>query len=167
MTTNSLLMTCCVIVSTPNGLYLQARAILDSASSASFISERLARSLHLPFIHRVTSITGIATLTCGSTTHSVTTFSGSAVSSLSNQITITAVVIPKVSCDLPVNPVPRDSSWKHIEGIQLADPEFSKPGRVYILLDVDVFVNVLWHGQRIGPLDHLLLSNQVWMGVGW
>ena len=101
-------MTCRVIVSTPNGIYLQARAILDSASFASFISERLARSLHLPFTRCVTSITGIAGLTCGSTTHSVTTFSVFAVSSLSNQITITAVVIPKVTCDLPVpcdNPI--------------------------------------------------------------
>ena len=47
MKTNSLLMTFGVIVSTPNGLYLQARAILNSALSASFISERLVHSLHL------------------------------------------------------------------------------------------------------------------------
>ena len=130
---------------------MQARAILNSASSASFISERLARSLHLLFTRHATSITGIAGLTCGSTTHSVTIFSVSAVSSLSNQITVTAVVIPKVTCDLSVNPVPCDSSWKHIKGIQLADPEFGKPGRVDILLGVDVFVNVLQHGRRIGP----------------
>ena len=141
MKTNFLLMTYRVIVSAPNGLYLQARAILDSASSASFFSERLAYILHLPFTHHVTSI--VAGLTCESTTHSVTTVSVSAVSSLSNQITIPAVVIPKVTYDLYVNPVPRDSCWKHIEGIQLADPEFGKPGRVDILLGVDVFVNVL------------------------
>ena len=118
MKTNSLLMTCRVIVSTPNGLYLQARAILNSALSASFISERLARSLHLLYTRHVTSITGIAGLTCGSTTHSVTTFSVSAVSSLSNQITITAVVIPKVTCDLlstlfhmiPVGNISRESN---------------------------------------------------------
>ena len=45
---NSLLMTCRVMVSAPDGSSIEARAILDSALSASFISEHLAQSLCLP-----------------------------------------------------------------------------------------------------------------------
>jgi len=45
---NSLLMTCQVRVKSPNGSHAVARVLLDSASSASFVSEHLAQSLHLP-----------------------------------------------------------------------------------------------------------------------
>ncbi len=42
---NSLLMTCRVLVNAPDGTSVEVRALLDNASSASFISERLAQTL--------------------------------------------------------------------------------------------------------------------------
>ena len=39
---NLLLMTCRIVVYAPDGSSIEARALLDSASSASFVSERLA-----------------------------------------------------------------------------------------------------------------------------
>ena len=42
---NSLLMTCRVLVYAPDGTHIEARALLDNASSASFVSERLAQTL--------------------------------------------------------------------------------------------------------------------------
>ena len=33
----------------------------------------------------------------------------------------------------------------------LSDPDFGRPGRIDILLGVDVFVEVLMHGRRTGP----------------
>ena len=47
----ALFMTSCVLVVSPGGPTTQARALLDSASSTSFISERLAQHLHLPRSH--------------------------------------------------------------------------------------------------------------------
>ncbi len=38
---NSLLMTCQVFIKAPDGSFVKARALLDSASSTSFISERI------------------------------------------------------------------------------------------------------------------------------
>jgi len=35
--------------------------------------------------------------------------------------------------------------------ISLVDPGFNQPGRIDILLGVDVYVDVLHHGQRNGP----------------
>ena len=35
-------------------------------------------------------------------------------------------------------PVPFDLSWKHISDLPLADPSFGAPGRIDILLDVDM-----------------------------
>ena len=67
------------------------------------------------------------------------------------KIDLTAIVVPRVTCDLPVYPVPFDLTWKHISDVPLADPGFGQPGRNDILLGVDIFVDVLLHGWRTGP----------------
>ena len=36
-------------------------------------------------------------------------------------------------------------------GLQPAEPGFGRPGRIDVLLGVDVFVDVLLHGRRSGP----------------
>ena len=48
LSSKSLLMMCCVLVDAPDGSSMEARAILDSASSASFVSEHSSEGLHLP-----------------------------------------------------------------------------------------------------------------------
>ncbi len=45
---NTLLMTCRLVVCPPDGTRVEARALLDNGSSASFVSERLAQTLRLP-----------------------------------------------------------------------------------------------------------------------
>lgn len=71
---NLLLMTCQVSASSLDRTSIvQTRALLDSASSASSISERLAKSLHLPRSRHPTKISGITGLSCN-TSHFVTSF---------------------------------------------------------------------------------------------
>ena len=66
-------------------------------------------------------------------------------------VEVTAVVVPRVTCDLPVHPISFDSRWNHLSDVKLADPDFGRPGKIDILLGVEVFVDVLLHGRRIGP----------------
>lgn len=149
---HSLLMTCCVRVKSPDGSHVVARALLDSASSASFVSERLAQSLSLPRTKRDVVISGVAGLAHRSQTHCFTTFDVSPVSLSTKVTSVTAAIVPQVTCDLPTHPVPLNSEWNHLKGLQLADPDFGRPGRIDLLLGVDVFVNVLLTGRRIGDL---------------
>ena len=148
---SSLLMTCRVMVSAPDGSSVEARAILDSASSASFVSERLAQSLCLPRHNQNARISGIAGISHKSPAQSITSFDIKAVRSSSEIIGVTAIVVPKVTCDLPLHPIPFDLKWNHLTNVQLADPSFGQPGRIDILQGVDVFVHVLLHGRRFGP----------------
>ena len=60
------------------------------------------------------------------------------------------MIMPHVICDLPVSPV-NNSGWDHLLDLSLADPSFGQSGRVDVLLGVDIFVNVLLQGWRIGP----------------
>ena len=65
ITSSTLLMTCEVTVKAPDGTSIRARALLDSASSASFVSECLVQGLNLPRIsrsHHNLKISGIAGL---------------------------------------------------------------------------------------------------------
>ena len=110
---NSLLMTCCVLVNAPDGTSVEARALLDNASSTSFISERLAQGLCLPRANQSARISGIAGLSHSSPTQPLVNFSVSPIRFSQKKINITAVVVPKVTCDLPFHPIPFKAEWNH------------------------------------------------------
>ena len=57
---SSLLMTCTVLVFVHDGSSVEARALIDNASTSSFVSERLAQSLKLRRSHQNISVSGIA-----------------------------------------------------------------------------------------------------------
>ena len=152
MKPNALLMTCQVLVTANNGLSAKARALLDAGSSASFISEWLAKSLHLRRQKQSITVTGIGGLTHPGASHDTTSFRVSSLIGSSEDFNVSAVVIPRVTCHLPTSSTPPQSNWSHIEGLQLADPTFCQPGAVDLLLGVDVFVSSLLHGRRSGAL---------------
>ena len=148
---NSLLMTCRVLVTSPDGLSIEARALLDNGSTVSFVAERLVQSLGLPRTRQRVSVAGIAGASPGKPIQSVASFQVSPVHRQGKKINLNAGVLPKVTCDLPVYPVSFDHSWNHLSDLQLADPAFGEPGRIDLLLGIDVFVNVLLDGRRTGP----------------
>ena len=45
-------------------------------------------------------------------------------------IEVTDVVVPRVTCDLPVHPISFDSRWDHLSGVKLADPDFGRSGKI-------------------------------------
>ena len=55
-----------------------------------------------------------------------------------------------MTCELPTHPVPLNREWKHVKGLQLADPDFGKPRKIDLLLGVETFVDVMHHGRRRG-----------------
>ena len=147
---NTLLMTCQVIASSPDGQPTQARALLDTGSTTSFISEHLTNSLNLRRSSQSIRISGIAGSSPESTSHAVVNFSLSAKFS-SKKFDLSAIVLPMVTHDLPVFPVPFSDSWNHLNGIQLADSQFGRPGRVDLILGIDMHTAIECQGRRQGP----------------
>lgn len=43
-----------------------------------------------------------------------------------------------------------NASWSHLSDLPLADPEFGRPGKIDLLLGVDIYTDVLLHGRRMG-----------------
>ena len=146
---NTIMMTCQVLIHAPDGSQLRARGLLDSGSSTSFVSQRLVQSLGLPRSTKNLQITGIAGI---SPLHSISSFQISPTFSPSEKTLVTAIVVPRVTCDMPIQPVSLNSKWKHLSGLNLSDPEFGCPGRIDILLGVDICANSILQGRRKGPL---------------
>ena len=146
---NSLRMTCKVLVKAPDGSTMTATALLDSALSASFISERLVKGLCFPRLHQNTTISGEAGLTSSSCQALINV---SILSAQTNSKFSMANVVPRITCDLAVHPVAFSSTCTHIYHVPLVDPDFGCPQRVDILLRVDIFMAALL---QVGGLDFL------------
>ena len=61
------------------------------------------------------------------------------------KIDITAIVVPKVTCDLPMSPVSFQMDWTHLQELSLADPGFTQPGWI------DIYY--LEHSRGLFPLQ--------------
>ena len=44
-----------------------------------------------------------------------------------------------------------ETTWPHLNGFKLADPDFGEPGKMDLLLGIDIFSEVLRQGRRTGP----------------
>ena len=148
---NTLLMTCRLVVCAPDGTRVEARALLDNGSSASFVSERLAQTLRLSRTSQRARISGVAGITHSSSQQSIACFSISPVRSPQKKFDVTAIIVPRVTCDLPFAPIPLKKEWSHLQDIDLADPGFGCPGKIDMLLGIDIFVEAILHGRRGGP----------------
>ena len=103
---NALLMTCRVSVIAPDGSSMEARALLESASSASFVSERLVQALSLPRFNEQVRVSGIGDISQRTPTQSIANFQIAPVVVRKRRMGVTAVIVPRVTCDLPVTHVP-------------------------------------------------------------
>ena len=97
------------------------------------------------------NISGIAGISRNSLSQAIAHFTFTVVRCPTKQISIAAIVVPRVTCDLPLHSVAFDEKWKYITDLPLADPSFGQPGRIDVLLGIDILVKVLLHGRQIGP----------------
>ena len=146
-----LLMTRRAKIIAPDGSTTQARVFLDPGASYSFVTEKLAQQLRLPRRKDNSLVAGIAGVNATRTRGAVS-FTVAHVSGRGRQIHVeNAFVLSKVCMDMPVSPVDSISRWKHLAGLDLADPDFGTPARVDVLLGADYYGEILLHGRRWGP----------------
>ena len=131
-------MTCQVKVEAPDGSSVKVRALLDSGSTSSFVSEHLVQSLSLSRRSQRLTVPGIGGTSHISPLSSLSTFEISSLCTPRAKFAITAIVVPRVTCDLPLQPVRNHSDWDHLSNITLADPDFATPEKIDLLLEADV-----------------------------
>ncbi|XP_076660440.1 uncharacterized protein LOC143363793 [Halictus rubicundus] len=144
----TLLATARVTLEAPNGRSLTVRALLDSGSEASFLSEWAAQSLRLRRRTVRVELTGYQGTSVGTARTEVKVSLRSPVDD-EFQVTLEALVTKSLVSPTPSQPVSL-GDWPHVKGLPLADPHFSDPAQVDVLLGADV-CGMLLLEKRVGP----------------
>ncbi|XP_049866257.1 uncharacterized protein LOC126366956 [Pectinophora gossypiella] len=142
-----------------SGNFQSFRALIDSGSQAHFITERAASRLGVgctPTSRRVrglgqssSAVTGTIRLEVGAHGKSL--------------LHVDALTLPTICGKMPTTRIDK-SSWHHLQGLQLADPECHKPGPIDLLLGAEVFASLLLPGNIRGDSKQPSALNSVF---GW
>ena len=131
-----------------------ARALLDNGSQPNAISERLCQQLHLTRKNVNVSIVGVD----GTKTSARYQIQAEVQSRINNfATTMNFLVLKKVASDTPITPVPAHF-WNVPASYQLADPHFSTPGRIDMIIGAGHFYSLLGPGRQKLPNNNQLVE---------
>ncbi|KMQ83791.1 hypothetical protein RF55_19087, partial [Lasius niger] len=156
-----LLATARVMIADRYGAPHAVRVLIDQGSEVSIVSETLVQRLRLRRAHSDVSIIGIGDTPSGSTRGKVTL----ALTSLATGATLSAVaiILPRLSAYR--GPTTKCSThWPHLQGLQLADPQFSANDPVELLLGAEVYPLIFQEGLRKGGSDAPFAQKTI---LGW
>ena len=91
---NTLLMTWQVRIKAPDGTYVKARALLDSGSTISFVSEFIVQSYGLNRRSQCLTVSGIGGMSRKPPLNYISKFEISSLYSSQDKYSITAIVVP-------------------------------------------------------------------------
>ena len=158
-----LLMTAKVTVRGPAG-QMTVRALLDSGSTLSIISERLVKQLHLKPTGKSVSITGINSGD-NSPLHPMCKIELASEHKPSWRKEINVASMKEVIRRLPFQNVPYVKDLPHFRGLPLADSHFNKPGKIELLLGQNIWRHLFLDGRIKGSTPSL---PEAWNTVfGW
>ncbi|KAL1138991.1 hypothetical protein AAG570_009052 [Ranatra chinensis] len=144
-----LLATALVKLYTSKTNFIIVRAVLDSASQASFVSEAAVNSLKIKRDHSAIPISGIGlsdSQSSGLSHVSVASLSGAVVST--NHPFLVLPVITRVASSLPPSP----EFTAALKNVVLADPSFNSAAPIDCLLGASIFSTILTRAPRsLGP----------------
>lgn len=174
-----LLATAIVKVQVKSGEQVSLRALVDPGGDGCSITQDAAQTLHAPIYNQHVEVQPFG----GGPSISVNNVTQLSLKSLYNksfQVDAPAVVLKTLTDLVPSNYV-NVEHWPHIEGLQLADPEFFKPNKIDLVLGADVYYCILLEGLRKGPIgapmarfqfktkyhakSHKITQNHVTMGL--
>ncbi|XP_029341263.1 uncharacterized protein LOC115033213 [Acyrthosiphon pisum] len=155
-----ILSTAVVRVHGPSGRSELCRALINTASESHFITKALAGRLGLKTLHQPMIIDGVSN---ASTTTSQVSMLNISPRTNGKQMTLTALVSPKITVDLPTVAVDV-SQWTHLEQVELADPTFHVPNKIDLLISAEYSLDIMLDGKIQGPKGTPSLHNSIF---GW
>ncbi|VEN35931.1 unnamed protein product, partial [Callosobruchus maculatus] len=158
--THVLLSTAYVQVSDDEGNSCTVRAILDSGSQSSYISQDICKRLHFNSVKTNVTVLGLnkssscVEAKCYVTMQSLHT---------NFKVNLWCFVLPQITERLPSIPI-NTTDLKIPKNIKLADPSFFMPEKVELLIGADLFWSLICIGQiSLGPNKPLLQKTK----LGW
>ncbi|XP_052858322.1 uncharacterized protein LOC128266097 [Drosophila gunungcola] len=137
----ALLATGRVQIKSSNGGFENFRALIDSGSQSTIISEESVQILKLQKIRSQTEISGVSSTGKCISKHKILSIKCNASQKI---LKVEALVLPKLMRALPAHKVNVDKTkW---EKYNLDDPDFNKPGRVDLIIGADLYTDILQSG---------------------
>ncbi len=147
-TSTVLLGTAMVNIQDSTGHYRPIRILIDSASQASFISEKCIRQLGL--LRRRYNIPILGLNQMRSQTSNGMTHCRIKPQNLSTPVfSFEAIVLPNLCTDMPSIPL-NGSRWKHIKHLNLADKTCQVPRAIDVLIGAELVPHILLSGRIPG-----------------
>ncbi|XP_037826677.1 uncharacterized protein LOC119614634 [Lucilia sericata] len=144
------------------GTKYQVRALIDSGSEGTFISERLLNTHKLPSHPTNAQISGLNNTISAKVQRQCSLVLGSNMDS-DIAIPITALVVPHLSNNLPSQNY-SFSRFSSIPNIQLADPKFYSSSKIDMLIGGDIFPMIVRSGIIHNVCESLLAQETIF---GW
>ncbi|XP_075150788.1 uncharacterized protein LOC142224895 [Haematobia irritans] len=144
------------------GMTYPARALIDPASEASFITENMQKLLGISTASAMSSISGV-NQSVSITSRGICPLSIGSPKDESFVVEATALVLPKISGNLPSFQVSRNY-MSRLPNLRLADPNLFDSRPVDLLLGADVYPKIILQGIRFGILGSLIAQQTV---LGW
>ncbi|XP_073961651.1 uncharacterized protein [Choristoneura fumiferana] len=159
-----LLATALVPVRDEMGQVITLRALIDQGSQASFITERAVQLMQLKKKPTRGSVTGVGSTR--TTINSVVQCELLSRCETDFSLQIEAYVLAtRLTTELPSRTITtRPNAWQHLTGLDLADPSYYQPGRVDMLLGVDIYAHILKNNIIKGPPGSPCAQNT---SLGW
>ncbi|XP_055859209.1 uncharacterized protein LOC129921419 [Episyrphus balteatus] len=134
-----LLATAVVKARSADGRLRLLRALIDTGSERSFITEAAAQLLKLEKRRNMVEVSGLGLVSSGKTRNSVEVSLASRHSTF--EIAIQALVFKSLTGHLPTQRV-IPGKWNHLDGLSLADPHLYEPAHIDLLLGSDVCAQI-------------------------
>ncbi|XP_070144878.1 uncharacterized protein [Drosophila kikkawai] len=144
------------------GIKYSARALIDSGSEATFISERLFNLIKLPYESIQAQVSGVNLSVAAQPRKRCQLNIGSPVKP-HIQIETCAYVLPQLAGNLPSYTIPEDS-LKGLPPLQLADPDFYRSSPIDVLIGADILPSIILRGSHSNICGTLLGQETIF---GW
>ena len=146
-TSTAMILGTCVTTIESQGRQHKARALLDNGSCLTFITTRMVNSLKMRKIVESTAVSGFQQTATPISKYKVEFSLRIPSGSVTVLIPIQAVVVDVITGDLPSSVLTIVRQSPFLSGLPLADPGFDKPGRIDLLLGVNVLPRVMLEGR--------------------
>ena len=142
-TSHVLLATALVYIYNAQGVRTPVRALLDSGSQNSFLTQELVNKLGKETYDKQLHISGLSQI--GSTTNKMIDLVVHSKACPRQKFNLSCAVLPSITCELPQVDIDI-SKLKIPQNIRLADEEFGSSRKVDMLIGADLYYNLLLPG---------------------
>jgi hypothetical protein len=144
--TTVLLATARVLVCTDSGRHIQLRALIDTGSEATFITERAVQLLKARRQKVNIQVTGLGGQSNG-VVHFSTKLTLKPCSSQGDSVPVTALILPNLTSYSPITTFNK-SEFSQLTNMHLADSNPSSRDRIDLLIGADIYGSILLNGVR-------------------